>query len=192
MSESTPLFGEAMRLLHTGRAAAAMEIGERLLADPRPSSQLAGHLCVGLVFEEGGADVGRDLDAALLHFHEAAAIAENSLTLCYLARVSMKRGEADYGTALGFLQEAERRGDDPEILLGFAHYYRTKADPQLDMSKQYYLRAARRGRFAGFFGYSAVCRLAGQHGRALAADVARVVSGPFIALIQGRAAQDDF
>lgn len=191
-SNGSSSFGEAMRFLYAGRATEALRIGERLLADPDASRKLSGHLCLGLVLEEGGSGVAQDLDAALVHYAEATAMAGGSLTSCYQARATMKKGPEYYDSAIEFLEKAQALGDDPEVLLGFAHYYRTKPNPQIELAKRFYLRAALRGRFAGFMGYSEVSRQVGQRGRALAMDIVRVSCGPFLTIFLGGAANDVF
>lgn len=192
MSMRARKYKNAMQLLYSGRAMEAMVIGKELLNQSDVSHQLSGHLCVGLVYEEGGSGVPQDLNAAILHYHKAAVIAQEPLTFCYLARATMKKGDDYYSKAFTFLQEASKLGDPVEILLGYAHYYSTKKDPNPRTAKKYYLRAALRGRFAGFFGYSSLCRNLGQNGRALGMDVLRLFLGPMLAVLLGSSAQDEF
>ena len=191
-SERAKQFGKAMHLLDAGRAQDALGIGKCLLSSKDESYKLAGHLCVGLVYEEGGDDLARDIDKAIFHYHHAASIAQDPISFSYLARATMKKGVCEYPAALRYLVEGANLGEPPEVLLGFAQYYRTKPEKDLILAKKYYLRAALRGRFAGFFGYSSTCRELGQKGRALAMDVVRLIVGPFLALLFGRAAQDRF
>lgn len=192
MSMRARKFKYAMQLLYAGRAAEAMAVGKDLLGQSEASHQLSGHLCLGLIYEEGGPGVPQDLDAAILHYHKAAVIAQEPLTFCYLARAAMKKSESCYSSAFRFLEEASRLGNPVELSLGYAYYYRTKKDPDPELAKKYYLRAALRGRFAGFFGYSSLCRSLGQNGRALGMDTIRLLSGPLLALLLGGSAQDEF
>lgn len=191
-SERAEKFGKAMRLLDAGLAQDALGIGKSLLSSKDESYKLAGHLCVGLVYEEGGDDLARDIDKAIFHYHHAVAAARDPISFSYLARAMMKKGACAYPAAFRYLVEAKNLGEPPEVLLGLAQYHRTKPDKDMVLAKRYYLRAALQGRFAGFFGYSSTCRELRQERRALAMDVVRLMAGPFLAFLLGRSAQDRF
>lgn len=120
-------------------------------------------------------------------------MAPDPIPFCYPARASIKKGDGSgYQDAFGYLQEAARSGLTPEVVLGWAHYHRTRPDVDLDAAKKFYLRAAAGGRFRGFFGYSEVARELGQNGRAFVADCIRITLGPFMALLLGKRAQNRF
>jgi hypothetical protein len=105
----------------------------------------------------------------------------------------MKKGSGSgFQNAFGYLQEAAGRGLTTEVVLGWAHYQRTRPDVDLDAAKKFYLRAAAGGRFRGFFGYSEVARELGQHGRAWGADCIRITLGPLMALLLGKRTQGRF
>lgn len=105
----------------------------------------------------------------------------------------MKRGgDVGYSDALKHLKHAADFAMAAEVVLGFAHYHRTKPEKDVKCAKRFYLRAAVRGRFNGFFGYSEVARELGQNNRARAVDGIRVILGPVIALLIGSRAQDAF
>lgn len=191
-SERSSLFKKAMRMLDEGHAQSALAVGHELLRSDDEAYKLSGHLCVGLIYEEGGNDLVQDLDRATYHYHHASALSPDPIPFSYLARATMKRGPSGYTLAYKYLVEARKLGEPSEVLLGFATYYRTKPDKDLTSAKRYYLRAALQGRFAGFFGYSSVSRELGQKVRALLMDCLRLVVGPFLALLIGRAAQDRF
>lgn len=180
-----------MHLLDEGYAQDALKIGNELVTSDDESEKLSGYLCRGLAYEDGGNDMPPDVDKSIYNYRQAALIAPSSISFCYLARASMKRGcENGYNDALRYLHEAADIGITPEVMLGFAHYHRTKPDRDLEGAKRFYLRAAANGRFMGFFGYSEVSRELGQNIRALAVDCARIILGPLIALLMGGRAQD--
>lgn len=186
-------FAQAMRLLDVGCAREALEIGNYLVSSDDEGDRLSGYLCRGLAYEDGGKDLEPDLEKSIDNYRRASLIAPDALSFCYLARASMKIATGvGYQRAFRYLQEAEALGLTPEVILGFAYYYRTKPDVDLDAAKKNYMRAALAGRFAGFFGYAEVARLLGQNGRALVADCLRIALGPLIALLIGKRAQDRF
>lgn len=182
-----------MRLLDDSCARGALEIGNDLVASEDEGDKLSGYLCRGLAYEDGGHDLQPDVEKSIYNYRQAALIAPDPIAFCYLARASMKRsGECGYQDAFKYLQEAARIGWTPEVVLGFAHYHRTKPDVDLDAAKTFYFRAAAGGRFRGFFGYSEVARELGQNVRAFVADCVRIILGPLIALLLGKRAQDRF
>ncbi len=186
-------FSKAIRLLDEGRAHEALQVASLLLSSDDEGDKLSGYLCRGFAYEDGGEDLQPDLEKATHNFRQAALIAPDAITFCYLARTSMKRGgDSGYSHALIYLRHAADIAMTADVILGFAHYHHTKPDRDADCAKRFYLRAACRGRFAGFFGYSEVSRELGQHIRARAVDCIRIALGPFIALLIGRRAQDTF
>lgn len=186
-------FTKAMHLLDEGRAQDALKIGNDLVASDDEGDRLSGYLCRGLVYEDGGQGLQKDIEKSIYNYRQAALIAPNAISFCYLARASMKKGgESGYSEALKYLQQAAESGVTPEVILGFAHYYRTKPDNDFESAKKFYLRAAFHGRYMGFFGYSEVSRQSGQNFRAAVVDVIRIFLGPFIALLIGVRAQDRF
>ncbi|MGH8050612.1 MAG: hypothetical protein ACREPB_08150 [Arenimonas sp.] len=192
-SVSTAKFRAAMKMLDCGDAAQALKIGKELLQSRDESHILAGHLCVGLIYETGGFDFTPDIETAVYHYRLAAAITPDPISFCYLARALMKRNEADYLSAYKYLNFAKEIKETPQVMLGFAQYYRTRPkNSDLASAKKYYLRAALHGRFDGFFGYASVCRELKQNFRALFVDCARLLTGPFIALLIGSDARDRF
>ncbi|MEI2430691.1 hypothetical protein RDV84_15410 [Lysobacter yananisis] len=100
-----------------------------------------------------------------------------------LARVLLKLGDRDF--ALVNLLEAERRGATPEVLLGFAEYYRTASPPDLGRAKAYFLRAALRGRTQGIRGYGEVAYELDQPFSGAAMALIGLVATPLLALILG-------
>ncbi len=102
----------------------------------------------------------------------------------------MKLG--DFSRALRYLESAAEFEVAPELILGFAKFYEECSPADGLAAKRLYIKAALKGRFAGFFGYSRVARKMGQHGRALAVDCIRVMLGPLMALLLGKKAQYQF
>lgn len=187
------LFSKAMRLLDDGYAKDALQIGNDLVSSEDEGDRLSGYLCRGLAYEDGGDDLQSDIEKSIYNYRQAALIAPDAISFCNLARASMKKGSGNgYQDALKFLQEAAEINVTPEVILGFAHYHRTKPDRDLDAAKKFYLRAASQGRFLGFFGYSELARELEQNFRALVVDCLRIILGPFIALLLGKRAQDRF
>lgn len=192
--EEKARFAEAMALLDEGKARAALYLSEILLASDISHNQISGYLCRGFVYEDGGHDLPADLDKAIDDYRQVAAMVPSPPPFCCIARASMKKNHRQgYADGLAYLQRAASMGVTAEVLLGFAHYHRTHPDtPDLRAAQGYYLRAAKHGRFAGFFGYSSMARQLGQPVRALAMDTLRILSGPFLALLLGRRTQETF
>jgi len=172
-------FKQAVQLLEHGQAHQALRLADSLTSSMDERHRLDGYMCRGMIFEEGGPDLCVDLDKALDSYRRASLIAPNSITFTSLARVSLKRRA--YAESLRFLQIAADHELTPEVLLGFA-----------SKAKSYYLRAALKGRFSGFFGYSRMSRKMGQPVRAALVDALRIIAGPLIALAIGARARYQF
>lgn len=151
-----------------------------------------GFMLRGSAYEHGSSDGVGDIAMAVQDFRQVSILAPHSLSYQCLARVLMKSGNDNYPSALRFLGEASSLGATPELYLGYAHYYQTCREPDLQLARKYFLRAALRGRFQGFFGYSHVSRMLGQPIRAAFVDAVRVVLGPFIWLVLGAKARYQF
>lgn len=182
-------FRIGVHLLEKGQAVQALALAEELIRSDDEMDRLDGYSCRGMVFEDGGLDVAVDLDKSIDSYRRASLIAPNAVTFLHLARVTLKRKE--FSQSLRFL-EISAGYETPELLLGFAQWFEESDPPDYGMAKSYYAKAALRGRFVGFFGYSRVARVVGQPLRALAVDVLRILSGPFIALAIGARARFQF
>jgi TPR repeat protein len=185
-----PDFKKAVRLLDHGQAGQALVLAESMIRSEDASERLDGYVCRGFVYEDGGAEVAVDLDRSLDSFRRASLLAPNAFTFLHMARVCLKR--RDPAQALRFLEISAEYEILPETLLGFAQWHEESDPMDLSLAKSYYVKAALKGRFAGFFGYSRVARVAGQPCRALWMDVLRIVCGPLIALAIGARAQFKF
>lgn len=183
-------FKRAVGLLDKAEAAQALALGQQLIGSLEESERLDGYLCLGFVYEDGGTGFAPDLDKSLDSFRRASLIAPNAITFLNLARVSLKQQE--HAAALRFLQISADYEVTPETLLGFGHYFEVHLPAEAAKAQSYYIKAALRGRFAGFFGYSRVARASGQKVRAFLMDCVRIVSGPFIALAIGARARFQF
>jgi TPR repeat protein len=156
----------------------------------------AGHdqadFLLGLIFEFGTSTSKADIARAVRHYRKAALACRSAIGNRHLARALMKLGQSAYDEAFRCLSHAAFEEPSPEVDLGFAWYYETKAAPEYEMAQRHYLRAALNGRFLGFSGYSRVSRLAGQSVRALFVDCIRVAVGIPCMLIFGKKAQNTF
>lgn len=177
-------------MLERGEAAQALALAEDLIRSEDEMDRLDGYTCRGMVFEDGGLDVTADLDKSLDSYRRASLIAPNAVSFLHMARVSLRRKE--FSQALRYLEISAGYEVTPEILLGFAQWFEESDPVDSRMAKSYYVKAALRGRFAGFFGYSRVARAAGQPLRALAMDVVRILCGPLLALAIGTRARFQF
>ncbi|WP_147300573.1 hypothetical protein [Lysobacter silvisoli] len=183
-------FKEAMNCLDRGDVRSALAIADNLTQSPDERDQISGYLCRGFAYEDGGDGLTPDLAKAIHNYRKASLLAPDSITFCHLARASIKLGEAGLPEAWKFLVQAKTLRDTPEVILGFAKYYREKNE--YEKAKYFYRSAALRGRFAGFFGYSEISRILGQNKRAMLVDSLRVLLGPLIALLIGNKAQEEF
>lgn len=190
MRKAHPDFKRGVRLLDRGQSGQALSLAEGLIGSSEEMDRLDGYTCRGMVFEDGGLDVAVDLDESLESYRRASLVFPNAISFLHMARVSLKMRE--FAQAERFLEISAGYEVSPETLLGFAQWFEDSDPPQMERAKSYFVRAALRGRFAGFFGYSRVSRAAGQPLRALAMDALRIFCGPLIALAIGKRAQFKF
>jgi hypothetical protein len=97
----------------------------------------------------------------------------------------MKSGMEFYPEAKKHLDEARKLGAPPELDIAYAKYFETSPQPDFVVARKYYARAARAGRFVGFFGYSTVLRKEGRNVAALMVDIVRILAGPLLFLVMG-------
>lgn len=110
-------------------------------------------------------------------------IAPAQVSYLGLARVLLRLGERDAG--FENLLEAQRIKQTPEVLLGFAHYYRTASPPDIPKAKRYFLRAALRGRTQGMRGYAEVAYEQNHFFSCVAMILAATIATPLLALMLG-------
>lgn len=184
------VFSEAMKLLDSRKAKEAEEIGQRLLLGESLEDKANGHFCLGLVYEFGGTDFTQNLERSLFHYRHLALITRDPLSYCLISRVALKMGKSRRHEALSNVNEARKLGDIPEIYICLGNYFREEGF--FEMAKKNYIKAARMGRFQGFFEYSRVCRDQGHFLRSSAASVVRILMGPIYFLVFGKTASDVF
>jgi hypothetical protein len=184
-------FERATRLIDMGYAQDALDIAERFLAKSDDVSLIAGHLCRGIVYEEGGDGVERNLEKSLENFRRVSLISPCSAAFVNLARVSMKRS-GGHPDARHFLNIALDYPLIPEAVLCLAEYYETNVEPDLESARKCHIKAARMWRLAGFRGYSRVCRRMGLRRQALAMDLLRMFITPVLLLLIGSRARVTF
>lgn len=185
-----PDFRKGVRLLEQGQAGQALRLAEALIRSEDEMDRLDGYSCRGMVFEDGGLDVAIDLERSLDSYRRASLIVPCAVSFLHLARISLK--QKDFAQSWRFLEISSGYEVTPEILLGYAQWFEESVPMDAEKAMFYYWKAALRGRFAGFFGYSRVARSAGQPLRALSMDVLRILTGPLIALAIGVRAQYQF
>ena len=153
---------------------------------------ISGYLYLGIAYENGDSELEVDIDRAVNAYRQLVLLVPCTESYIYLARAMMKRGNESYGDFHKYLSEARKYGTSAILDLGFAEYYKTKKDPDYALSRTYFKRAALRGRFRGFFGYSECSRLMGQPVNALAVDVLRVMTGWMFYLVAGGKTKEQF
>lgn len=190
MSRVSSDYRSAVRLLDEGEARKALQLAESLIASTDEGSRIEGYMCRGMIHEEGGDGVPVDLEKSMDSYRRVSLIAPGAIPFLNLARVSLKR--KSFVEAFRFLNASASFEVSPETLLGYGHYFEECDSKEPEKAKEYFFKAAMRGRFAGFFGYARVARASGQHLRALLMDCTRIASGPLIALAIGSRARFQF
>lgn len=185
-------YSKARLALREGRATDLLELSRQLLESKHDDVIIPGYMFRGNAYEIGGQGLEIDLDTSLDAYRHVAVLQSSSIIYIYMARVCMKQGGVNHEQAIKYLKEAEKIGNPPELYLAYGFFYENSQSKDYDLARYYYLQAAKKGRFHGFFGFSRVSRLLGQHGRAFAMDLARIVTGPLVFLILGRSASKDF
>lgn len=190
MSKVHPDFKRAVHLLEIGQAGEALVLANSLIESSDEMSRMDGYMSRGMVFEDGGFDVDVDLEKSLDSYRRASLIVPDAVPFLSLARVSLK--QRNYPAALKFLEISAEYEVLPETLLGFGAYFEEVVPMDGERAKSYFMKAALRGRFSGFFGYSRVARAIGQPIRAFMMDCLRIATGPWIALAIGTRARFPF
>jgi TPR repeat protein len=185
-------FEQGRRSLQRKRAAACLEALKRAAPNGSPTTA-TGYFLKGLVLEYGADGVQIDYAGSIDCYRRAARLSNDAdaFPLLGIARVMLKRGGEDYRSALFYIQKASVSDHVPEVDLAFATYYEV-AENDPGMAKKFYLKAAGRGRFAGFFGLASVLRMTGNNVQALAVDVIRLLVGPVLFVFLGRRARGSF
>lgn len=175
-----------MRLLDAGRPREALEVAELLLKSEHEADHASGFHAAGYIHEDGGQGLPVDLDRALANYRQVALISPDSVVYKNMARVCLKQSQ--WEACLKYLELASSYELTPEVLLGFAEFNEKCPEGSAQDAMRYYAEAAKKWRFAGFFGYSRVARSQGRWLAALAVDICRLMLGPlFFVLIGSRA-----
>ena len=123
------------------------------------------------------------LIAAANDWQRMIEIAPAAVSYRGLARVLLRLGDRE--SALANLLKAESVAATPEVLLGFAQFYRTASPPELERAKAYFLRAALRGRTQGIRGYVEVAYELDQPCSGAAMTLIGLIATPLLALVLG-------
>jgi hypothetical protein len=142
---------------------------------------VSGYFYRGRAYEVEGGD---SLAGAVGDFRQLVLLAPSLDSYLYLARALLATGGREEEVEK-MLDAGGRFGHSSVLDLGWAEFYRKKATADLVVSRSYYLKAAVKGRFQGFFGFSETSRLLGQPVRAFLFDVVRVSSGWLISMLMG-------
>lgn len=184
---------EAEALFKSGNYRSALTELAAAVKSNEPGADIASNLLGGLIYEYGGDSIDIDLAKAEKLYYQLIECTEGTDSVPYFhaARVLIKRGGEKAGRSLLLLKEAYRIRPSYEVVLGFAHYYE-HVDPDLDQAMKYYMRAARAGRFMGFFGVSRVLRRQGKAGASKVVSTLRIVVGPFVYALIGKRSAERF
>lgn len=179
---------KAYLALKHGDLKTVLEAANTLLESDYSPVHGEAHWLRGAVFEFGGNGVNRDIKKSIASYRKAAYIVPHSRTYLSLARALMHSDQENASDAFRFIVEAEKLAIGADVYLAYARYYESQMVDDLTSASKYYFKAALRGRFTGFFGYSRCARKTGKKVRAGLMDVARVSLGPIIFLLLGRKA----
>lgn len=172
----------AEEALAAGKFEAAVEAANVLVEAGEPWL-IDGLLRRALAFENWTNGPPNRLDVAASDWRKMVEIAPASVSFRSLARILLKVGERD--AALANLAKAESLGFTPEVMLGFAEFYRSSSPPDLRRAKIYFRRAALRGRTQGMHGYVEIAYALEQPFSAVAMVIMAMISAPFLALFLG-------
>lgn len=191
---SSDMLSKAQDAFYRNDASGSLELLDQLRKSHGSEQDAPSHLLRGLIYEYGGKGVEVDLMKAIANYKMVATLILGSdpTPYLYLARALMKQGPQEYSAAFKYIQEADAVRHTPEVDLAFAYFYETAPALNLYAARKYYLKAALSGRFAGFFGCAATLRKTNNKFFALAVDCARVLLGPLLFLVFGKAARRSF
>lgn len=191
---SSDMLSEAEDAFYRNDASGALELLDQLQKSYGSEQDASSHLLRGLIYEYGGEGVEIDLVKAIANYRVVAMLILGSdpIPYLYLARALMKQGPQEYSEAFKYIQEADAVHHTPEVDLAFAYFYETAPVLNIYTARKYYLKAALSGRFAGFFGCAATLRKTNNKFIALIVDCVRVLLGPLLFLVFGKAARRSF
>ena len=161
---------------------ALVEAGEPWLVD--------GLVRRAMALEGWAAGPDDRLEGAAQDWRRLTEYAPAEIAYRSLARVQLKLGDRE--AAFQNLRDAERIEATPEVMLGFAEYYRTASPADLEWAKAYYLRAAKRGRTKGMLGYVETAYELDQPLAAAGMVLMAVLAMPFLMLLLGSRRHAEF
>lgn len=184
-------FEQARDSMQRKRASGLLEALKRKVPSGSPVDA-QGYFLKGLTLEFG-VDGEVDFSGAIKCYRMASHLSRgpDSFPFLGIARVLMKQGPENHGAAFDYIKRASAANHTPEVDLAFATYYEM-TEQGLDLAKHYYLKAAIKGRFAGFFGLAYALRRTGHNVQAVLVDVVRLFVGPMLFIVLGRTARSSF
>lgn len=184
---------QAQEAFRAWKGSQSLEALEQVLREGGPPNDAAAHLLKGMIYEFGGEGVSIDLSKAVESYRTASHLIGNSdsIPFLYLARALMKQGPGSYAAALNYIQQASTARHTAEVDLAFAAYYEAD-EGSLNLAKRHYLKAAAKGRFAGFFGLASMLRKGGHNLQAIIVDGVRILAGPILFVLLGKTARSSF
>jgi TPR repeat protein len=185
------MFEDARERLQQKRNAACLEAYRNDVPSGSPDPA-RGYYLKALILEYDVEGSGSNLSGAIDCYRMASHLAHNSdeFYLLCIARVMMKREPPRCAAALAYIQRASAAKHTPEVDLAYARYFEVESD--LGSAKRFYLKAALKGRVAGFFGLSSVLRKEDRNLQAAIVDGVRLLAGPFLFALLGKKARSSF
>lgn len=162
-----------------------------LLEGGRSACDASAYMLRGLIYEYGGEQVEVNFPLALSNYKNASALirGEVSAPHLYIARVLMKMKKID--EARSSLEAAKNICNSPEVELAYAYFYQN-CIRDVALCKSHYKRAAFRGRYAGFFGWSRLLKSEGKVVAAFFVDAVRIAMAPLLIALFGRSVMNSF
>lgn len=178
---------DAKSLIEKGNYTEALKIIEDKIKSENKEERYSAHLMKGIIFESRNKDIEKDLRKAEQSYRTASQISSHkSITpIIFLSRIMMKMKNKN--GMIEQLRKIEGLSNSADIDIAIANYHATFSK-EISEEKKYFLRAALKGRFVGFFGLSNALRKEGKNIKATLLDALRIIIGPFIALFLGKRA----
>jgi len=185
------MFEDARTRLQQKRNAACLEAYRNEVPSGSPATA-RGYYLKALILEYDVEGSGFDLSGAVDCYRMASHLAHNAdeFYLLCIARVMMKQEPKTRTAALAYIQRASTAKHTPEVDLAYARYF--EVESALSSAKRFYLKAAVKGRVAGFFGLASVLRMEGRNLEAAIVDGMRLLAGPFLFALLGKKARRSF
>lgn len=185
------MFAEARKRLQEQRNAACLEAYRKEVKDNRPTTA-QGYYLKGLVLEYDVEREGTSLVEAVECYRMASHMIHNTDEYLFLsiARALLKQGPECRPASLTYIRQASATRHTPEVDLAFARYFEIGGD--FGQARKHCIKAAIKGRVAGFFELASLLRQENRKLQAFAVDVVRLLAGPFLALVLGAKSRKSF